>query len=279
MAFKSSLQFSIIIPTHNRRAFLEIAVSSVLKQSDADFELIVVDDGSTDETKDYIQTIHDPRFVYCYQNNQGVSKARNAGLKQARGQWIAFLDSDDQWTPQKLEITRQYIEKFPSISIFYTEEVWYRNGAILNQKKKHKNPDGHVYIQALPLCCMSISTAVINRTVFEAIGIFDKDFVACEDYDFWLRATHRYEVKLIPEALTLKDGGRPDQLSSSIWGLDRFRIKALSKMLKSGQLSKKDYAATYQEILKKSRVYIAGAKKRGKIEEVRKMVSDLNRFK
>jgi len=260
--------FSVIIPTFNRYRFLKKAVDSVLPQTFEKFELIIIDDGSTDRTDSLISSYNDKRITYIYQQNQGVANARNKGLELAKGKFIAFLDSDDWWDKEKLKKTLGYIKKYPNISIFHTEEVWFKKGKLLNQKKKHEKPTGFVYIKALPLCCISISTAVIKKDVFKLVGAFDESMEACEDYDFWLRATSQYEVKLIPEELTLKDGGRPDQLSSSVWGLDRFRIQALEKILRSGKLSKKYHEVTLKELRKKCKIFALGAEKRGKSEEV-----------
>ncbi|MFH1305140.1 MAG: glycosyltransferase [Candidatus Omnitrophota bacterium] len=260
--------FSVIIPTFNRARFIEKAVRSVLRQSSRDLELIVVDDGSDDGTEGLISSFRDERIVYRKQANRGVSSARNKGIGLSKGAFIAFLDSDDRWTEEKLKKTAAYIRKFPNIKIFHTEEVWYKNGRVLPQKKKHKKPSGFVYGDAVRLCCIGASTAVIKRDVFESIGTFDEDMEACEDYDLWLRATAKYAVKLIPEALTIKDGGRPDQLSSKVWGLDRLRIRALAKMLSSGELDDEKYKITYDELEKKCKIFAAGCEKREKKEEV-----------
>jgi glycosyltransferase involved in cell wall biosynthesis len=259
--------FSVIIPTFNRKYFLKIAVNSALKQTFKDLQLVIIDDGSSDGTEELISEYNDKRITYARQVNQGVAGARNKGISLSRGKYIAFLDSDDRWVPEKLAVSADYITKFPGIRIFHTEEVWYKNEKLLEQKKKHKKPTGFVYKNALPLCCISISTAVINKDVFSAIGTFDEELEACEDYDFWLRATQKFEVKLIPEHLTIKDGGRPDQLSFSVWGLDRFRIKALEKMLSSGLLDAENYKATLAELKKKCEIFSTGAKKKGKTEE------------
>lgn len=258
--------FSVIIPTFNRKPFLEAAVNSVLGQTFRDFELIIIDDGSCDGTRELISSYSDERLNYIYQTNSGVSCARNKGLEASKGLFIAFLDSDDHWRKDKLEKTISRIKECPGVSIFHTEEVWYRGKSLLNQKEIHRKPSGFVYKNALPICCISISTATVKRDVFDSVGAFDESLEACEDYDFWLRATSKYEVKLIPEELTIKDGGRPDQLSSSVWGLDRFRIKALEKMLTSRSLSPENYALTLKELEKKCRIFSLGAKKRGKLD-------------
>ncbi|MGB2630908.1 MAG: glycosyltransferase family A protein [Candidatus Omnitrophota bacterium] len=259
--------FSVIIPTFNRKPFLEVAITSVLEQTFKDLELIVVDDGSTDGTKKLISKFKNSRIIYKHQENRGVAGARNTGLALSSGKFVAFLDSDDRWIPEKLSVTADYIQKFPDISIFHTEEIWHKNGKMLEQKSKHKKPDGHVYKNALPLCCISISTAVVDAMIFDSVGTFDEKMEACEDYDFWLRATCRHEVRLIPEYLTIKDGGRPDQLSFSVWGLDRFRIRALEKMLSSAKLEPEDYQATLDELERKCEIFATGAEKKGKFVE------------
>lgn len=259
--------FSVIIPTYNREHFLDAAISSVLDQTYDDFELIVVDDGSVDGTKQLVDKYKSRRVSYIYQNNQGVSSARNSGIKKARGEYIAFLDSDDRWVSEKLERTVEYISQYPEVYFFHTEEDWYKNGRFFPQKKKHKKPSGFVYQSMLPICCVSMSTAVVRRELIEDIGVFDEELIACEDYDFILRAAAQYQIELIPEYLTIKDGGRQDQLSFSIWGLDRFRIKALVKMLYSGVLSKEDFIATENALKEKCLIYAKGASKRGKYGE------------
>lgn len=259
--------FSVIIPTFNRYSFLRIALDSVLEQTYRDFEVIIIDDGSTDNTSELVSSYNDQRIRYFHQENHGVSSARNKGLSIATGDFIAFLDSDDHWKKEKLQKAEKYIRSFPDTGIFHTEEIWYRHGKLLKQLKKHQKPSGCVYTSALPICCISISTAIIRKDIFDSIGTFDETLEACEDYDFWLRATHKYEVKLIPEKLTVKDGGRDDQLSQSVWGLDRFRIRSLKKMLLSGTLNDTDLKNTVKELQKKCGIIAAGCRKRGKTEE------------
>jgi len=270
--------FSVIIPTYNRRYFLKIAIESVLGQSFQDFELIVIDDGSTDGTKDLIKSYKDIRLKFISQKNHGVSHARNRGIENSNGRFTAFLDSDDSWIPEKLKIIKEYIDQFPGINIFHTEEIWYRRGKLLNQKKKHKKPNGNVFYNSLPLCCIGMSTSVINKEIFNKIGKFDESLPACEDYDFWLRATLQYEVKLIPQRLTIKNGGRSDQLSS-LHSLDKYRIKALEKMLQSNSLNNEQYKATYYELVRKCEIFSLGSKKRGKSEEVDSFNSLVERYR
>jgi len=270
--------FSVIIATYNRAQFLPIAIESVLNQTFADFELLIIDDGSTDKTKDIIERYSDKRLRYTRKEHAGVSAARNTGVKLAKGAYIAFLDSDDRYRRDKLEITAAYIQNNPDYKIFHTEEIWYRNGRLLAQKGYHQKPSGPVFKQALKLCCISISTVAIAREIFEQVGLFDEKLPACEDYDFWLRVTAAYPVLLIPEFLTIKEGGHPDQQSKKYPAMDKFRIYALEKLLRSGGLDKNQYLSAYQELTAKCRVYEQGALKRNKTKEAqycRKIVQEL----
>ncbi|MCF7908667.1 MAG: glycosyltransferase [Candidatus Omnitrophica bacterium] len=259
--------FSIIIPTYDRKDFLKIALGSVLKQTFSDYEAIVVDDGSTDNTKEIVKALKNKKLNYFYQKNKGPAAARNKGIKKANGKFICFLDSDDRFCREKLEITHQYIKQYPNYKVFHTEEIWYRNGRLLSEKKYHKKPAGHVFTQALKLCCISPSTTVIKRSVFSKIGLFDSNLPVCEDYDLFLRLTSKYPVFLIPKHLTIKEGGHSDQQSKKYPSIDTFRIYALEKILKNGKLSNTDYLATYRELKQKCTIYIKGAIKRNKLKE------------
>lgn len=260
--------FSVIIPTYNRKDFLKVAIDSVLCQTFENFELIIVDDGSTDGTENLVTNYKDIRINYIHQKHKGVSSARNKGITNAQGKFISFLDSDDRFRKEKLETTSRYIKKYPQYKIFHTEEIWYRNGKLLPQKIYHKKPLGLIFKNAVKLCCISPSTAVIKKDIFSQVGLFDEKLPACEDYEFWLRVTSQFPVFLIPEYLTVKEGGHPGQQSKKYPAMDKFRIYALKKILESGRLNKSNYAAALEEFRNKCSVYIKGAIKRGKIKEV-----------
>lgn len=260
--------FSVIIPTHNRQNLLPIAVDSVLRQTFCDYELIIVDDGSTDNTKEKLSDfLSKEKIRYIYQPHSGVSKARNEGTKNSRGEYIAFLDSDDRFCQEKLAITYSYIKQHPDCKIFHTEEIWYRRGELLEQKLYHKKPHGQVFRQAIKSCCISISTAVIKRDVFKKIGHFDEGLLACEDYDFWLRVSSKFLVYLIPLYLTIKEGGNTDQQSKKYQAMDRYRIYAINKLLKANKVKEEYRLLAYQELIKKCFIYIKGALKRNKRKE------------
>lgn len=260
-------KYSVIIPVYNRINFIKDSVSSVLNQTFRDFELIVVDDGSQDGTGKYLKGIQSPFLKYIYQKNSGVSAARNVGLKESKGEYVAFLDSDDRWLLNKLEISDQTIRDNPDYKVFHTQEKWYLNGKFLNHKKYHGKPNGDVFKNCLKLCSISISTAVIQRDLIDEIGYFDESFQVCEDYDFWLRVSAVYKVYLIDKILTVKEGGHDDQLSRKYWGMDRFRIRSIQKLMETGLLDSEQMKCANAELKKKCSIYRNGCLKRDKIDE------------
>ncbi len=258
-------EVSVIIPTYNRAAMVVEAVESVLAQEMSDFELIVVDDGSTDETEERLGTFGS-RLHYCKQQNEGVSCARNRGLEIARAPLVAFLDSDDLWLPGKLRVQHTYMEEHPDVLICQTEEIWWRKGRRVNPKKHHQKPSGDIFRRSLDLCLVSPSAVMVRRELFEKVGYFDETLPVAEDYDLWLRVAVDYPVPLLPKPLVIKRGGHPDQLSGGPT-IDRYRIKALEKLLNSGSLSTKQYQWTWQALQRKCEIYGQGCLKRGKVEE------------
>jgi glycosyltransferase involved in cell wall biosynthesis len=258
-------QVSVIIPTYNRGWIIKEAIDSVLAQDYTEFELIVVDDGSTDHTSDILDSYGDDIKVLS-QKNKGVSAARNLGIAEASGKFIAFLDSDDLWLPQKLTFQIEFINQTPDALICQTEEVWIRNGLRVNPKKRHKKPSGMIFKPSLELCLVSPSAVMIQRSLLDRVGEFDETLPACEDYDLWLRISCRFPVHLIDAPLIIKRGGHDDQLSRGA-GLDKFRIKAIEKIIKSGILSDDQYRAAVKTLKKKCDIYAAGCRKRGREEE------------
>ncbi|MBO8150903.1 MAG: glycosyltransferase [Candidatus Marinimicrobia bacterium] len=225
------IQFiSVIIPTYNRAVYLKRAIDSVLNQTFKNIELIVVDDGSTDNTPDVVRMYED-KVKYIRIEHSGVSASRNTGIKAASSKWIAFLDSDDYWLNKKLEIQTEYMEKNPHLLISQTDEIWIRNGVRVNPMLKHRKYGGWIFKESLPLCIISPSAVLIHRSIFEDVGYFDETLPICEDYDLWLRVTLKYPVGLIKEKLIVKTGGHDDQLSKKLWGMDRYRVLALEKTL------------------------------------------------
>jgi glycosyltransferase involved in cell wall biosynthesis len=242
------------------------AVESVFNQSYRDFEVIVVDDGSTDGTRAALSPYQD-RLQYLYQIHQGVSRARNQGLRAAGGQWIAFLDSDDLWLPEKLETQMDFISRAPETLICQTGELWIRGGRRVNPRKKHQKFSGDIFAPSLRLCLVSPSAVMIKEDLFQEVGLFDETLPACEDYDLWLRISARYPILLIDRPLVVKRGGHSDQLSRTTPNLDRLRIQALIKLVKSGALTAGQTHLVLQELEIKCRIYGQGCLKRGKSKE------------
>ena len=256
---------SVIIPTYNRGWVLQEAIDSVLAQDFKDFELIVVDDGSTDNTGKMLDS-YDQDLIVIRQTNRGVSAARNRGIAEAAGRLIAFLDSDDLWLPGKISRQVDFFNSNPDAVINQTEEIWIRNGVGVNPKTRHHKSSGMIFERSLALCLVSPSAVMMRRSLLDAVGLFDEDLPACEDYDLWLRISWRYPVHLIETPLIIKRGGHADQLSKAP-GLDRFRIKALEKIIESASLKEDSYRAAVRTLQEKCTIFAGGCRKRGKDAE------------
>jgi glycosyltransferase involved in cell wall biosynthesis len=257
-----SPKVSVIVPTYNRADWLKKTLSSVERQTFKDFELIVVDDGSVDHTSEVIQSFPDAKYL-AMKKNSGVSNARNIGLNYAKGQFICFLDSDDLWDEKKLETQLFWMENNEDSKVCYTNEIWIRNGVRVNPMKKHRKFTGDIFRYCLALCIVSPSSVMLRKVLFNEIGNFDESLPACEDYDLWLRIAVKYSFHFIDEPLIIKRGGHPDQLSRKYWGMDRFRIVALKKLLDHNSLDKEKLKLTRATLVEKCSILIQGFAKRG----------------
>ena len=261
-----TVDVSVIIPTYNRKDFLIEAIESVLAQTFLGYELIVVDDGSTDGTKKVLAD-YGNKITYYFQENKGVSSARNFGIQKSHGRFICFLDSDDLWLKDKLKIQYDFMINHPDSFISYTDEIWIRKGVRVNPKKKHAKYSGWIFERSLPLCIISPSSVMIKRELFDIVGLFDERFPVCEDYDLWLRITSKFPVSFINKKLIIKRGGHSDQLSQKSWGNDRYRVFAIVKLLNSNQLSSEQRKQAILELKKKCAILANGFRKREKIKE------------
>ncbi len=260
---------SIIIPTHNRRKTLARAVESIRSQTFPDWELLIVDDGSSDGTDRDWSDPGDSRIRYVRTGHRGVSAARNLGIQQAKIPWISFLDSDDTWLPKKLETQLAALKSHPDDLAVHSDEIWIRRGRRVNPKKIHRKYGGWVYRYSLPRCVISPSSILLSRKLLDRCGGFDEDFPVCEDYELWLRMFACHPICFVDQPLVVKTGGHADQLSRSTWGLDRFRVRAMVKTVESGILSLQQEAWTDAEIVRKSGILAGGCEKRGRTEEGR----------
>jgi glycosyltransferase involved in cell wall biosynthesis len=261
---------SVIIPTYNRKKLLTRAIESVMSQQYTDYELIVVDDASGDSTEqlDFFDSRKYPSITYFrLDSHRGVSAARNFGVRMASGKWIAFLDSDDQWHPQKLKRQMEWIGRYPATVILQTKEVWIRGGRRVNPPATHRKREGYIFTESLKRCMITPSSVCITRAAFDTTGGFNEALPACEDYDLWLRITHTVPVGLIDEYLLTRYGGHPDQLSSTVWALDRFRIRSLLDIIRSGVLTPVQRQEAIREVRRKALIVANGYKKRGNYEK------------
>lgn len=254
---------SVVIPTFNRKWSLSRAIDSVLGQSLRPQELIVVDDGSTDQTAEWIKKTyaeHSSFLKVCrLDQNLGVSAARNRGASRASGQWVAFLDSDDEWLPNKLERQFEVLRKSdPALPLIHCNERWMRNGQLLNQKQKHKKMGGDFFVPSLELCLISPSAVLIERDFFLAIGGFREDFIVCEDYDLWLRILAQHKVGFCEEILLIKHGGHNDQLSQKLNAMDLYRIRSLERLVTSAELTVEKKKAALRVGLVKCQILLNG---------------------
>ena len=266
---------SVIIPTYNRAWVVKEAIDSVLAQDFHDFEIVVVDDGSTDNTQEILESYQ--QICVVRQERRGVSAARNAGIARAAGRLITFLDSDDLWLPGKLSAQVAFFNTRPDALICQTEEIWIKNGARVNPKKRHKKHSGMVFERCLELCIVSPSAVMMKRWLFDKIGGFDETLPVCEDYDLWLRIACRFPVHLIEAPLVIKRGGHPDQLSARRC-MDRFRIHALKKIIESELLSSRQFSAADAALKRKCAIYAAGCLKRGRVMEAYHYIQLSRRF-
>jgi glycosyltransferase involved in cell wall biosynthesis len=257
---------SVVIPTYNRAKTLARAIDSVLAQTYRNRELIVVDDGSTDDTDEILESYGDA-LIRVRQVNRGVSAARNLGIERSNGDPVAFLDSDDEWLPEKLERQMSLFDESDPLFICHTDEIWMRGGREIAQKRIHAKQGGRFFERALERCLISPSSVLLSRSLLDRVGRFDEDLPAAEDYDLWLRITAFHEVAFIPRPLVIKHGGRDDQLSRITPAIDRYRIRAIVKILANPDLPPEYRGAAIRELKRKCRITATGSMKRGKAAE------------
>jgi glycosyltransferase involved in cell wall biosynthesis len=268
------LLVSVIIPSFNRIELLKRAITSVMNQSYTNFELIVVDDGSTDGTFEYLKTISDIKVIT--QKNLGVAHARNAGIKLALGEYIAFLYSDDIWLPHKLQTQIDCLKSNPELKWVHSNELWFRDGQAVKQLKKHAKGAGDQFLNCIKECVISPSTVMIHKDLLAESGGFRQDMVVCEDYDLWLKLTSLYEVAFVEEALIHRFGGHADQLSTTYFFMDYFRIKSLAWVLDNRELTSDKSEACRLILVKKAKRLLKSYEKHGEMNHHAEILNILN---
>jgi len=269
-------KISIIIPTLNRIKYLPRALDSALNQTYKASEIIVVDNGSSDGTLELLKEKY-PLIRLLEEKKVGVSAARNKGIISSNFDWVALLDSDDAWDIRKLEIQKNALQSSSkNYKLVHTEEIWMKNNIKINQMKKHQKFGGYIFEKCLPLCCISPSSVLMQKSIFNQVGYFDENLPVCEDYDLWLKICSNERVLFIDQTLTLKYGGHKDQLSKSYWGMDRFRIKSIENLVLNCDLKSYQKHMAINTLIKKLKIIINGAYKRKNYSIINEYEKKLN---
>jgi glycosyltransferase involved in cell wall biosynthesis len=267
-----TLKVSVVIPVYNRPDLLNRAVSSVSRQSFAPFEILVVDDGSTPTVRSLKDFNSINVRILRNEQNKGVSAARNLGILEASGDWIALLDSDDEWMEEKLQKQIQHLEQHEGLLAVHTGEKWIRNGnEVIPPAYLNKSPD-NLWERSLQHCLICPSSVLLHKSIFQNIGLFNENLPVCEDYEFWLRLLIHKEIGLVEEKLVIKHGGHSDQLSTTTWGMDRFRVQALINLIESSMLNEKQYVSAISVLVNKCMIVAKGSQKREKFQEATKFL-------
>ncbi len=292
-------EISVIIPVYNRPVLLAEAVESVFAQTFTDYELIIVDDGSDDETPGVASALcvseaASGRVSLLRLSHAGFpGAARNRGAEAASGKYLAFLDSDDTWLPEKLEAQYRFMKEAymggsRGAEISHTREVWRRGDKIVSQKGQKHSREGDIFSDALTKCIIGPSTVMMERSFYLKTGGFNEKLEIAEDYEFWLRITSGWIVGYVNEALTTKRAGGWPQLSEKYGMIEWFRIAALAGLLGvkipgtefepvwlpgwvwNGFPDQKR-AEAFETLVYKLGIWSAGCRKRGKHEEADRM--------
>ncbi|MCW7492185.1 glycosyltransferase family 2 protein [Leptospira sp. 2 VSF19] len=232
---------SVILPSFNRKNIVDRAITSVISQTYPHWELHIVDDGSTDETwNDLLSKLtgwkgklssfgRNQKSIQVHQiEHKGVSGARNFGMEKANGDWIAFLDSDDEWYPEKLSKQMDFHKSNPEFFFSQTKEVWNKKGNLMEPKGKYQKRSGWFLKESLELCMVTSSSFMAHKPTLAEIGGFRTELLVCEDYDLWNRILFAgFPIGLIEENLMVRYGGHEDQLSNQYQALERFRLYSL----------------------------------------------------
>ena len=270
------MEISVVIPTYNRYEVLQRALKSVYLQTHKPKEVIVIDDGSTDKTSQ-IQNLF-PEIKYFYQENSGVSSARNLGINKSTNEWIAFLDSDDEFHVDKLNLHVEFHKNNPDTFMSYTDEKWIRDGKEVKLPKKYQKFGGDIFAECLSHCIIAPSATVMHKDLLSEIGFFDESLEVCEDYDMWLRVALQNRIGLIDKKLITKYGGAEVQLSMKYWGMDRFRVQSLEKILDL-ELPLKIKELVENTLLYKYSLLLKGAIKYDRMLEIKKYEIKIKRYK
>ena len=258
---------SVIIPAYNRFELLMQAAASVLAQDMTDFELLIVDDGSEEEISTAAGTGDERVRVIRIRHTGLPGLVRNRGAEAAKGRYLAFLDSDDLWKPEKLGLQTAFFAEHSGSRICHTREVWDRDGRTVSQSSQRHRREGDVFEDALKKCILGPSTVMMEREFYLETGGFREDLEIAEDYEYWLRITAYHRVGYIDMPLTVKRAGSWEQLSEKHGQIEVFRIRGLKGLVDSGFFPPEREDAARKELARKCRIYAEGCRKRGRNAE------------
>jgi glycosyltransferase involved in cell wall biosynthesis len=196
-------KISVVIPAYNAMTYLPKTLESVLTQTFTDFEVLIINDGSSDTILNWSASVTDPRVKLISQDNQGLSGARNTGIAQAKGEYIAFLDADDLWKPTKLEKQVRYFEDNPDVGLVHNWTILIDETDKPTGEQWNPHLEGNVWEQIIVINSVSSGAAIVRRCCFETVGVFARDLSGTADWDMWIRIAYRYPFAVVKEPLTL----------------------------------------------------------------------------
>ncbi len=232
-AYKKNL-VSVIMPAFNSEQYISDAIDSVLQQTYQNFELIVVNDGSTDRTEDILKKISNSIHLIS-QSNQGAASARNKGIMAAQGEYISFLDSDDIWFKDTLKLQHEYLTSHLYFGLVYGKRQVFDCKGNLDKnwmiKYGFSQPEGYIFQDLILSASILLSTVMVRRKVLDKVGLFDKSLPLGEDYDLWLSISTKYKIGYIPDDL-VKYRRHPKSLTASNYSLKPWDIEVAEKALR-----------------------------------------------
>jgi len=248
---------STIVPTYNYAHFLRDCVNSIIQQTYKDFEIVVIDDGSTDETRAIVESLIESnpgvQIRYIYQNNQGPAAARNHGIREAQGEYIAFCDADDVWAPEKLDKQLDLFEQDPELAMIFSDMSQQVEDGCYEESYFHKrgiNPEKftNVYSKLIERNNFIIpTTVVLRRKILDDVGIFDERYRVGEDYELWLRIAKKYKIGYIDKPLVIRFSHEGSiSRTKDVYCRDNIRIT--KELLSRYEFSKKERFILRQRI-------------------------------
>ena len=230
---------SVIIPTYNRAAYLQKALQSVKEQTYQPLEIIVIDDGSTDDTRIMLEGC-EVQLRYIYQENKGISGARNTGIRNANGEYVAFLDSDDYWVPEKTAQQVALFKQHPEYGLVASRCASIRLDGSYRERNR-PGRSGWILEDLFKANFIRTSAAMVKKECFENIGLFDEELKECEEYDLWLRIAAQYPMGFIDKSLAVyvdnPEGMSTDSLTGRL-----YRLKVLEKQYLQNKIPANLYA-------------------------------------